>query len=106
MLQRPRIKFKLNDNFIEEFVNKQPEWGPLGLIVYKRTYSRPIDSIPERCQEIATRYNLKDSEEFWLTCVRVVEGVYNIQKAHCEALALYWNNTKAQASAQEMFRRM
>lgn len=106
MLVKPKIKFKLNDTFVADYAGKQPEWGPLGLITYKRTYAREIDSIPERCQELAKTYGLTLTEEYWLTCVRVVEGVYNIQKAHCEALKLPWNNTKAQASAQEMYKRM
>jgi len=45
-------------------------------------------------------------EEFWLTLVRVVEGTYAIQEAHCRSLCLPWNARKAQRSAQEMFARM
>ena len=84
--------FSLSENFIAEYSSKQPNWGPVGYFTYKRTYAR----------------NLPDgnTEEFWQTCKRVVEGVYNIQKQHCKALRLPWNDRKAQASAQEMFRRM
>lgn len=46
------------------------------------------------------------SEEFFDTCKRVVEGVYNVQKAHCRRLSLPWNEPKAQQSAQDMFQRM
>jgi hypothetical protein len=106
MLQRPRIRFKLSDSFIDEFAGQQPEWGPLGYVTYKRSYARETDRIPERCSELAARYGLTTTEEFWLTCVRVVEGVFNVQKAHCEHLKLPWDNVKAQNSAQEMFRRM
>jgi len=106
MLQKPRIRFKLNDSFVDEFAGKQPDWGPLGYVIYKRSYSRDIDKTPERCEELARRHGLTNTEEFWLTCTRVVEGIYNIQKGHCEALKLPWNNVKAQLSAQEMFRRM
>src|SRR5580704_13800569 len=85
-------EFKLNPIFIEKYIGKQPNWGPLGYIVYLRTYSR--------LKEDNTR------EEFWETLIRVVEGVYSIQKEHCKSLGLPWSNVKSQNSAQEMFRRM
>jgi intein/homing endonuclease len=56
-----------------------------------------------------TYSRLKDDgqgEEFWETCKRVVEGCYNVQKKHCHRLGLFWDNIKAQKSAQEMFTRM
>jgi ribonucleotide reductase alpha subunit len=65
----------------------------LGYFTYKRTYARPVEGT-ER------------TEEFWETCLRVVEGVYNIQKIHCRTYLLPWNEPKAQKSAQEMFERM
>ena len=58
--------FSLSESFIEDYVGKQPNWGPVGYFTYKRTYARPI--------------NENQTEEFWQTCKRVVEGVYNIQK--------------------------
>jgi len=45
-------------------------------------------------------------EEWWQTCRRVVEGVYNIQKIHCRQMGLPWNEPKGQRSAQQMFKRM
>ena len=84
--------FKLSSSFLEEFEGQQPEWGPVGYITYKRTYSRQKeDGTPE---------------EFWETCQRVVEGCFNVQKRHCFRLGLEWDNNKSQNSAQEMFRRM
>ena len=79
--------FKLSENFLTEYEDKEPEWGPVGYVTYKRTYSR-------------------DGEDFWQTCQRVVEGVYNIQKEHCARFGLRWDNAKSQRSAQEMYRRM
>jgi hypothetical protein len=35
--------FQLEDEFLEEFKGKQPEWGPLGYFIYKRTYARYIE---------------------------------------------------------------
>jgi len=84
--------FSLSTAFIENYSNKQPNWGPLGFFTYKRTYARPL---PEG-----------GTEEYWQTCKRVVEGVYNIQKVHCRTLRLPWNEPKAQKSAQGMFERM
>jgi len=83
--------FKLSDAFISKYEGKQPEWGPLGYITYKRTYARPIEN---------------RTEEYWETCKRVVEGTYNIQKWHCEKHHLPWQGNKAQRSAQEMYRLM
>jgi hypothetical protein len=54
----PEDKFKLSDNFINQYIDKQPPWGPLGYVTYLRTYSRQ--------KEDGTR------EEFWETCKRVV----------------------------------
>jgi len=64
------------------------------------TYARPTCDCedPRSCGH--------PSEEFFETCRRVVEGVYNVQKAHCRRLSLPWNEPKAQVSAQEMFTRM
>tara|TARA_B100000131_G_scaffold221323_1_gene212845 strand:+ start:31973 stop:33952 length:1980 start_codon:yes stop_codon:yes gene_type:complete len=84
--------FSLSTAFLEQYIDKQPEWGPLGYFTYKRTYARPLEE--------------GGTEEFWQTCKRVIEGVYNVQKIHCRALRLQWNEPKAQKSAQEMFERM
>lgn len=85
-------RFKLSTEFIKDYVDQQPSWGPLGYFTYKRTYSRPLEG--------------DTSEEFWQTCQRVVEGVYSTQKSHCESLNLPWSDSKAQRSAQEMYQRM
>lgn len=84
--------FSLSSSFLEEYVNKQPQWGPVGYLTYKRTYARVKED--------------NTTEEYWETCKRVVEGVYNIQKIHCRTYLLPWNEQKAQLSAQEMFERM
>jgi ribonucleoside-triphosphate reductase len=88
----PREPFALDASFLDRYRGRQPYWGPLGYLVYKRTYAgeKPDGSM----------------EEFWETCQRVVEGVYQIQKGHCRQLNLPWSDSKAQRSAQEMFARM
>jgi len=93
-------QFSLSSTFVEEFQGKQPAWGPVGYFTYKRTYARPT------CECDDPRTCGHPTEEFWQTCQRVVEGVYNVQKIHCRQLGLPWNEPKAQRSAQDMFRRM
>jgi hypothetical protein len=87
------IGFKLDEDFISKFKGKQPEFGPLGYITYKRTYARIIEE-----------YGRK--EDFWETIRRVVEGCYSIQKEHCIKLSLPWSDEKAQRSAQRMFEKI
>ena len=84
--------FSLQQTFIDNYRGRQPEWGPIGYFTYKRTYARELES--------------GKTEEFWQTCQRVVEGVYNVQKIHCRGLNLPWSEPKAQKSAQEMYSRM
>ncbi|MCX8064716.1 MAG: fused protease/ribonucleoside-triphosphate reductase [Candidatus Hydrogenedentes bacterium] len=94
MLFPIRERFKLDEEFVNQFKGKQPDWGPLGYITYKRTYARVVPDGSGR------------TEEFWETVRRVVEGCYTIQWNHCLNLKLPWNPHKAQRSAQEMFKLM
>jgi adenosylcobalamin-dependent ribonucleoside-triphosphate reductase len=87
-------RFKLDDAFIADYEGRQPKWGPLGYVTYKRTYARVVDNKSDR------------TEEYFETVRRVVEGCYTIQLNHCRNLRLPWNWDKAQASAQEMYRLM
>ncbi len=89
-----RERFKLSDKFLGEYKGKQPQWGPLGYITFKRTYARSIEDGTVR------------TEEYWETLRRVVEGCYTIQHNHCMSLKLPWKPEKAQRSAQEMFKLM
>lgn len=82
--------FVLQDSFVEKYKDKQPSFGPLGLITYLRTYSRRIEGEDR-------------TEEFWETTERVVNGTFSIQKNHCKQHRLPWNEKKAQRTAQKMF---
>lgn len=84
--------FELNDDFIRKYIGKNPDWGPVGYLVYKRTYARDLEE--------------GGSEEWWQTVRRVVEGCYTIQLNHCLKNLLPWDDIKAQRSAQEMFRKI
>ncbi len=91
MIFEAKERFRLTDKFLDRFKGKQPQWGPLGYITYKRTYARIIE---ER------------TEEFWETLKRVVEGCYTVQLNHCRRLKLPWQPHKAQRSAQIMYELM
>ena len=84
-------RLRLSERFLSQFRGRQPTWGPLGYVTYKRTYARVMPGGNGR------------TEEYWETCKRVVEGCYTIQLNHCKNLKLPWNAHKAQRSAQEMF---
>ena len=81
-------KFKLTEQFIEKMKEIKPPFGPLGELVFYRTYSR--------IKEDGAK------EQFWETVKRVVEGCYQYQLNHCKQLRLPWNPHKSQKSAQNM----
>ena len=85
--------FKLSDQLIEKYSFIEPKWGPLGYLVFKRTYARPI---PE----------LGRTEEWFETVKRVVEGTYTIQQAHCRSLNIHFDVDKAMRSAMIMYDKM
>ena len=89
--QLPKEKFELRTAFLDWYRGKQPEWGPLGYVTYKRTYARPIGD---------------GTEEYWQTLQRVVEGIYTIQKNHYKDNMLPWNEEEKQRRAEEMYKAM
>lgn len=88
--------FSLKESFLEGYKALKPAWGPVGYFTFKRTYARHIDPDDQTSR----------TEEWWETCRRVVEGVFNIQKVHCKKNGLPWSEPKSQRSAQEMYDRM
>jgi adenosylcobalamin-dependent ribonucleoside-triphosphate reductase len=82
--------FQLSEDFIAPYQTKSVPWGPLGYFVYKRTYARRVD-------------DEGNMEEWYQTVRRVVEGTYSIQKSHCKQSHLYWDENKANRSAQVMY---
>ncbi|MBD3208927.1 fused protease/ribonucleoside-triphosphate reductase [Candidatus Woesearchaeota archaeon] len=86
------VFFTLHESFTNQYKSKQPKWGPIGYVTYKRSYARSIAD--------------GDMEEYWQTVKRVVEGVFTIQKNHCMVNQLPWFEEKAQKSAQRMFELM
>jgi len=90
-------RFRLSDTFVDPYRDAEVPWGPLGYITFKRTYARRLSEFdPE-----AT-----GTEEWWQTCRRVVEGMFNMQKQHVFQLGLEWNDQKAQKTAKEAYDRL
>ena len=90
-------RFRLSDTFVDPYREAEVPWGPLGYITFKRTYARRLSEFdPE-----AT-----GTEEWWQTCRRVVEGMFNMQKQHVFHLGLEWNDNKAQKTAKDAYDRL
>ena len=90
MIRYDMNTFKLRDNFLNYYKSKEPDWGPIGYLIYKRTYSRYLHQEDRK-------------EEFWETVRRVVEGCFSIQKGHLERLGVPWDETKAKNDAEGMY---
>lgn len=93
------LSFHLSDDFVAEYRDKKPPFGysdaagnSVGEITFLRTYSR---------------LKADGTKETWAdVCERCINGMYSLQKDHCKANRLPWNDTKAQASAKEAFDRL
>lgn len=93
------LSFSLTDSFIEQYRNKEVNWGyplgkgnSLGEITYITKYSRRKDD--------------GSKEQWYETCRRCIEGMYSILKDHCKDHRTPWNAIKANKSAQEAYDRM
>lgn len=84
--------FRLPENFIESYKNREVPWGEVGYVVYKRTYARRL---PEG-----------GTEEWWQTCRRVIEGMFEMQRKHCVSLSLPWSDEKALETATDAYERL
>jgi len=93
------FSFKLSDEFISDYRKKESPFGykdvagnSVGEITFLRTYSRKKED---------------GTKETWAdVCERVINGMYSLQKDHCKASRLPWNDSKASASAKEAFDRL
>ena len=90
-------RFRLSDSFVEPYINAEVPWGPLGYVTFKRTYARRLNEFDP---------NASGSEEWWQTCRRVVESMFNMQKQHVFQLGLEWNDGKAQKTAKDAYDRL
>jgi len=90
-------RFRLSDTFVEPYKMKEVPWGPLGYVTFKRTYARRLSEFDPEAS---------GTEEWWQTCRRVVEGMFNMQKQHVFMLGLEWNDAKAQRTAKDAYERL
>ncbi len=84
-------RFSLDPDFLAQYAGQQPIWGPLGYIVYKRTYARRVGN---------------RSEEFWETLRRVTEGTFSLLKQQIRSAHRPWDDAEAQRKAQDFYTRM
>jgi hypothetical protein len=117
---RDENRFKLDPEFVRRYIGQQPAWGYglLSYVTYKRTYARRVDKkqLADEAQrylgvsavaaEQIARTSTQTTEEYWQTCVRVVEGVSSVLKQHVRDTGQPWSDEKEQEHAQEMFRRI
>jgi len=90
-------RFGLSEPFVEPYKTTTVPWGPLGYVTFKRTYARRLSEFSD---------GAGGTEEWWQTCRRVVEGMFNMQKQHVVTLGLEWNDAKAQKTAKEAYDRL
>ena len=90
-------RFRLSDKFIDSYRERPVPFGPVGAITFKRTYARRLDE---------TTPGEEGTEDWYQTCRRVIEGMFNIQKQHCAANSLPWNDEKAQRTAKDAYERL
>jgi ribonucleoside-triphosphate reductase len=90
-------KFRLSEQFVAQYKEAEVPWGPVGYVTFKRTYARRLNEFEE---------GATGTEEWWQTCRRVVEGMFDIQKRHAFMIGIEWNDAKAQKSAKEAFDRL
>jgi len=90
-------RFRLSDTFIEPYKTQEVPWGPLGYVTFKRTYARRLSEFDP---------STEGTEEWWQTCRRVIEGMFNMQKQHVFLLGLEWVDSKAQATAKDAYERL
>jgi len=81
--------FSLPAEFVDAYRDRPVPWGfgALSWATYQRTYSR-------------------DGEQWWQTCRRVIEGMFSVQRAHCLAARLNWDEARAQHDAQDAYDRL
>ena len=116
----------LSPKFLEKYAGQQPIWGPVGYIVYKRTYARPLypgdlglethhdygewvdaEGIPHndvmqvRDPDVSIR-----SEEAWESLTRIVNGLWHILRCHSHRKNIEFSEKTARRKAEAQFVRL
>jgi len=93
------FSFRLAEDFVASYKGKKPPFGykdvagnSVGEITFLRTYSR--------LKEDGTKETWSD------VCLRVINGMYSLQKDWAKQNRLPWSDAKAAASAKEAFDRL
>ena len=93
------FSFRLAEDFVASYTDKKPPFGyqdvagnSVGEITFLRTYSR--------LKEDGTKETWSD------VCLRVINGMYSLQKDWAKQNRLPWSDAKAAASAKEAFDRL
>lgn len=89
----PENRFSLRPEFLAQYAGKEPNWGPIGAVVFARTYSRRVEGENR-------------NEHFWEACRRVVEGIFSILKQHQRNNHRRFDDAEAHRKAQDMYERM
>lgn len=92
-----RYRFRLDPAFLAPYRSREPQWGPLGHLVYLRTYAREIAD--ERSP------GGKRLEHFSDTLQRGTEFVFSVLAQQIGRSGQRWDAEEAQTKAQEFFRR-
>ena len=92
------LSFHLRDSFIENYRGREPRWGfPIGAGNTLGAHSW------------LTKYSRKKSdgtrERFWEGLERVINGTFSIQKDYAADNRLPWDESMANASAEEAYER-
>ena len=78
-------RFKLSDTFIDQYRDREVPWGPLGML--RLSGHMPADSMS------LTRAT--GTEEWFQTCRRVIEGMFEMQKQHVLQAWSEWNDQES-----------
>jgi len=80
--------YRLRAEFVLNYADRTPDWGPLGEITYARTYRRELGG---------------GEFERWIdTCVRVTEGTFYLLKLHYIQNGLDWKEYEWEYQAERM----
>jgi len=87
----------LEESFVDTYKTKTPPWGPIGYILYKRTYARKLDPADRN----------SETEEWWQTVQRCVNGALDLgcllTKKEAETLYDYIFNLKCVFSGRGLW---
>lgn len=111
-------KFFISKDFIEEYRNKEPNWGALSKVAFTRTYARELregELIEHLIRDggLSSQEAAKEAEKvgvvmeaFWMTARRCVEFAMGVFKHNVIAGHRGWNEQKGQRQAKDMFKRL